>query len=128
MKSIILLILTFATISIANPFKNVIGSDEKEANQYFEGTICLDGCCPIAGFLCCAVGEYCAASEEDCKKTENAKKLFAMAAPKTIVKQDCEGPICAPDGMCCPNAGWVCCNSPTGLDICLPEEDLWDCD
>ena len=28
-----------------------------------------------------------------------------------------------PDGMCCPNAGLVCCNSPTGLDICLPEED-----
>ena len=126
MKSIILLILTFATISMANPFKIVVGSDEKEANQYCEGTFCLDRCCPIAGFLCCADGEYCAASEEDCKEIENAKKIIAMAT--LTVKNDCEGPICAPDGMCCPNAGWVCCNSPTGLDICLPEEDLWNCD
>ena len=118
MKSIILLILTVATISIANPVIE---------EQDCEGTICPDGCCPIAGFICCAVGEYCAASEEDCKKTDTAEKLIAMATPKEIIKQDCPGPICF-DGSCCIYAGWVCCNSPTGLDTCLPEELIWDCD
>ena len=59
------------------------------------------------------------------RKFKMLKKMIAMATQ--TVKNDCDGPICM-DGMCCPNAGWVCCNSPTGLDICLPEEDLWNCD
>ena len=126
MKSIILLTLTVATISIANPFMGVITLKDVIEEQDCEGTICPDGCCPIPGFICCAVGEYCAASEEDCKKTDTAEKLFAMAISEEIIKQDCQGPICI-DGECCPNAGWVCCNSPTGLDICLPEELIWDC-
>ena len=32
-------------------------------------------------------------SEEACKKTDRAEKLIAMAAPKNIVKQDCDWTI-----------------------------------
>ena len=55
--------------------------------------------------MCCAVG--------------SAEKLIAMPTPKEIIKQECPGTICGDGDECCPNAGWVCCNSPTGLDICL---------
>ena len=92
--------------------------EEKEANQDCDGTVCPGGCCPNAGWFCCPGDEYCAASEEYCKKTDVAKKLISMAAPKRIVKQDCEGTVCP--GGCCPNAGWFCC---PGDEYCAASEE-----
>merc|ERR1711899_641230 len=74
---------------------------KNEIKQDCEGTVCPGGCCPNVGWFCCPGDEYCAASEEYCKKTNIAEKLISMAAPKKIVKQDCEGTVCP--GGCCPN-------------------------
>merc|ERR1712080_66873 len=46
------------------------------------GTECPGGCCPNVGWFCCPGDEYCAASEEYCKKTNYAEKLIGMAAQK----------------------------------------------
>merc|ERR1712008_567924 len=51
-------------------------------------------------------------------KTNIAEKLISMAAPKKIVKQDCEGTVCP--GGCCPNAGWFCC---PGDKYCAASEE-----
>ena len=97
------------------PTPNVV---EKEIKQDCDGTVCPGGCCPNAGWFCCPGDEYCAASEEYCKKANIGEKLIAMAAPKKIVKQDCEGTVCP--GGCCPNAGWFCC---PGDEYCAASEE-----
>merc|ERR1712156_498741 len=79
---------------------------------------CPGGCCPNVGWFCCPGDEYCAASEEYCKKTTIAEKMISMAAPKKIVKQDCPGTECP--GGCCPNAGWFCC---PGDEYCAASEE-----
>ena len=91
---------------------------QKEIKQDCPGTECPGGCCPNVGWFCCPGDEYCAASEEYCKKTTIAEKMISMAAPKKIVKQDCPGTECP--GGCCPNAGWFCC---PGDEYCAASEE-----
>ena len=78
MKSIILLILTIVTISIAIPFntKNVIESDQKDPNQDCGGLICPGGCCPIPLGVCCPNSNF-------------LKKIYGAATRKpTLPKLD----------------------------------------
>merc|ERR1712217_549696 len=93
----------------------------QEVKQDCPGTQCPAGCCPNAGWFCCADNEHCAASEEYCKKINIAEKLIGMAAPKKHlqeVKPDCPGTEC-PAG-CCPNVGWFCC---PGDEYCAASEE-----
>merc|ERR1711981_137650 len=57
---------------------------KNEIKQDCPGTECPGGCCPNVGWFCCPGDEYCAASEEYCKRTNIAKKLISMAAPKKL--------------------------------------------
>merc|ERR1712156_1145760 len=95
-----------------------MAAPKKIVKQDCPGTECPGGCCPNVGWFCCPGDEYCAASEEYCKKTNVAEKLMSMAAPKKIVKQDCPGTVCP--GGCCPNAGWFCC---PGGEYCAASEE-----
>merc|ERR1719162_1050049 len=90
----------------------------EEIKQDCEGTVCPGGCCPEVGWFCCADLLSCAASEEYCKKANIAEKLISMAAPKKVVKQDCDGTVCP--GGCCPNVGWFCC---PGDEYCAASEE-----
>jgi len=100
-------------ISMAAPVKV-----NKDIKQDCPGTECPGGCCPNVGWFCCPGDEYCAASEEYCKKTTIAEKMISMAAPKKIIKQDCPGTECP--GGCCPNVGWFCC---PGDEYCAASEE-----
>merc|ERR1719400_113075 len=97
-------------VSIAEKLMSM-AAPKKIVKQDCPGTECPGGCCPNVGWYSCPGDEYCAASEEYCKKTNIAEKLMSMAAPKKHlqeVKQDCPGTVC-PAG-CCPNVGWFCCS------------------
>merc|ERR1712217_580180 len=74
-----------------------MAAPKKIVKQDCPGTVCPGGCCPNVGWFCCPGGEYCAASEEYCKKTNIAKAIIALAAPVKIqkeVKQGCPGTEC----------------------------------
>merc|ERR1711973_836074 len=127
MKLTVLLVLALAAIATATPFHRAIGlkgpveprCDGPECpGGCCPGPECPGGCCPNAGWFCCPGDEYCAASEEYCKRADFAKILMSMAAPKKIVKQDCPGIECP--GGCCPNAGWFCC---PGDEYCAASEE-----
>merc|ERR1711874_445384 len=61
-----------------------MAAPKKIIKQDCPGTECPGGCCPNVGWFCCPGDEYCAASEEYCKKADFAKILMSMAAPKKI--------------------------------------------
>jgi len=87
-----------------------MAAPKKIVKQDCPGTECPGGCCPNVGWFCCPGDEYCAASEEYCKKTNYAEKLIGMAAQKKFVKviiQKCTGTECP--GGCCPMHNWYCC-------------------
>eukprot|EP00092_Neocalanus_flemingeri_P029076 GFUD01031563.1.p1 GENE.GFUD01031563.1~~GFUD01031563.1.p1 ORF type:complete len:157 (-),score=37.40 GFUD01031563.1:177-611(-) len=56
------------------------------------GTLCPGGCCPHAGWYCCADNTHCSADAADCPSP-------------------CTGTMCP--GGCCPHAGWYCCSDNT---------------
>jgi len=76
-----------------------------------DGTECPTGCCVgELDWFCCADGQYCAATEDDCP----AMNLIKMASMKTKAKKvmkgaaACDGTEC-PTGCCVGELDWFCC-------------------
>merc|ERR1712029_511190 len=88
MKSTILLILTFTSIALANPFRGVITLRDV-SDTSCDGSECPGGCCPVENYVCCEGGYFCGATQADCPIIINKDEITAKE-----LEQECEGEVC----------------------------------
>merc|ERR1719410_1692249 len=89
-----------------------------------DGTDCPAGCCTGEyDWFCCADGQYCAATEDDCPAPKTIKLASMKAKSKKVVKgaAACDGTLC-PAGCCVGEYDWFCC---ADAQYCAATED--DC-
>ena len=95
-----------------------------------EETECPNACCPVANFLCCPDGRYCAETPDKCppSKSDSSKELsdsFKELSDSfkelSVAKITCDPDETECPGGCCSEANWFCC--PDGRYCAATAED-----